>query len=423
MKSLKILTISIIFSLCLVGIVTIFITNKGKRNWILLGGNEGGKYDEVASALGSSLSRIDGHKIDVKTSSGSRENLTALADGRADLALLQNDISSQEVVNSVTILYEEALHVIVRKNINSIKQLEGAVISIGNKEGGSEGIAVAMLKQMGLNESHVQWNRDELESSLLSLQNGKVDCVCVVSGVGNSTISRFIADGNLTLLPMGPNPFETLRLSYPFIQSATIPAGAYTTGPGEGLPVKSIPTIGTKVVLACNPDLAVNDIFEITRLIHTRVAELTKAHPLFVQLSTPDSSLLHHPIHAGAKLHYEREKPSFIQEWAESIALVLSLIAVAWGAAKAIGKIYLQRLKDSLDKFFAKVDQITGELIEGVDATRAKEIAKELHGIRRETTQKLIAEELAADDSFVIFQRQLHTAQQMVNETLRKSNN
>ena len=103
--------------------------------------------------------------------------------------------------------------------------------------------------------------------------------------------------------------------------------------------------------------------------------------------------------------------------------MVLSLIAVAWGAAKAIGKIYLQRLKDSLDKFFAKVDQITGELIEGVDATRAKEIAKELHGIRRETTQKLIAEELAADDSFVIFQRQLHTAQQMVNETLRKSNN
>ena len=178
MKSFKILTISIIFSLCVVGIVATFITNKGKRSWILLGGNEGGKYDEVANALGSSLSRIDGHKIEVRTSSGSRENLTALAQGKADLALLQNDISSQEVVNSVTILYEEALHVIVRKNINSIKQLEGAVISIGNKEGGSEGIAVAMLQQLGLSEKNAHWNRDDLESSLMSLQNGKVDCVC-----------------------------------------------------------------------------------------------------------------------------------------------------------------------------------------------------------------------------------------------------
>ncbi|MFL2938995.1 MAG: hypothetical protein ACJZ7A_07865 [Opitutales bacterium] len=37
------------------------------------------------------------------------------------------------------------------------------------------------------------------------------------------------------------------------------------------------------------------------------------------------------------------------------------------------------------------------------------------------TTQKLIAEELGADDSFVIFQRQLHTAQQLVNESLRKA--
>ena len=174
MKSFKILTISIIFSLCVVGIVATFITNKGKRSWILLGGNEGGKYDEVASALGSSLSRIDGHKIEVKPSSGSRENLTALAHGRADLALLQNDISSQEVVNSVTILYEEALHVIVRKNINSIKQLQGAVISIGNKEGGSEGIAVAMLKQMGLNESHVQWNPNDLEASVSSKRKSRL---------------------------------------------------------------------------------------------------------------------------------------------------------------------------------------------------------------------------------------------------------
>ena len=86
-----------------------------------------------------------------------------------------------------------------------------------------------------------------------------------------------------------------------------------------------------------------------------------------------------------------------------------------------MGNIYLKKLRDSLDKFFTKVDRITSELIEGVDLIRAREIAKELHEIRRETTQKLIADELAADDSFVIFQRQLHTAQQLVNESLRKS--
>ena len=78
------------------------------------------------------------------------------------------------------------------------------------------------------------------------------------------------------------------------------------------------------------------------------------------------------------------------------------------------------RMKESLDEFFQKVEAITSELVAGTKPERSREIAGELHEIRRETTKKLIADELAADDSFVIFQRQLHTAQQMVNEALRK---
>ena len=61
------------------------------------------------------------------------------------------------------------------------------------------------------------------------------------------------------------------------------------------------------------------------------------------------------------------------------------------------------------------LEAITSELVEGTTTKRMNEIARELHEIRRETTRKLIAEELSADESFVIFQRQLHTAQQMVN--------
>ena len=385
-----------------------------------MSGNEGGKYHEVAKAL-SKLLFQKGLNIEVKTSSGSRENLTALTNRISDLALLQNDISNSETLRSLTILYEEALHLIVKKELTSVEQLDGSTVSIGNKGGGTEGIAVAMLKQLGIEEENIQWNREDLNSSLKSLQQGSVDCVCIVTGVGNATISKFLGDGNLTLLPIGSNPFEALKLSYPFIHPVTIPSGVYPTGPGRGLPFRAIKTVGTKVVLACNSELEAQDGYEITRLIDCSKAEFTKAHPLFGQMSSPKSILLQHPIHEGAQLHYDREKPSFIQEWADTIALIFSLIAVAWGAAKAVGRIYLQKLKDNLDKFFAKVDRITSELIEGVEPKRAKEIAKELHMIRRETTKKLIAEELAADDSFVIFQRQLHTAQQMVNETLRKS--
>jgi len=120
-----------------------------------MSGNEGGKYHEVAKAL-SKLLFQKGLNIEVKTSSGSRENLTALTNGISDLALLQNDISNSETLCSLTILYEEALHLIVRKELTSVEQLAGSTVSIGNKGGGTEGIAVAMLKQLGIEEENIR---------------------------------------------------------------------------------------------------------------------------------------------------------------------------------------------------------------------------------------------------------------------------
>lgn len=417
----KIITCSIIFSIFVIGIIIYFASNRPKSEWIIMAGDRNGKYHEVSKALSEILREQEGLKIKIRTSSGSVENLDELLNGDADLALLQNDISSTETVHSIITLYEEALHIIVKSDINSTRQLKGKRIAMGKDGGGTESLALATLKLFGINKNDFRLKRESLETSLEQLEKGDVDCVFVVTGVGNAIISKYLKRGKLKFLSLGPNPFENLKLSYPFIQSAVIPSEAYYTKSGIRLPSKTIPTIGTKVVLACDPKLSIEHAYEITRLIQTKKADLTKGHPLFAQISNPTENLLQHPIHEGARLYYERERPNFFQEWADTIALIFSIIAVAWGAAKAMSKVYLQRLKESLDKFFDKVDKITSELISGVELDRAKEIAKELHEIRRETTRKLIAEELAADDSFVIFQRQLHTAQQLVNETLRNS--
>ena len=251
---------------------------------------------------------------------------------------------------------------------------------MGKEGGGTESLALATLKQFGMNEKDFHLKRESLEISLNHLEQGSVDCVFVVTGIGNAIISKYLKRGKLKLLSLGSNPFENLKLSYPFIQSAIIPSEAYYTKTGIRLPPKTIPTIGTKVVLACDPKLSIDHAYEITRLIQTK-ADLTKAHPLFAQISNPTDYLLQHSIHEGASLYYERERPNFFQEWADTIALIFSIIAVAWGAAKTMSKIYLQRLKESLDNFFAKVDKITSELINGVELSRAKEIAKELHEI------------------------------------------
>ena len=255
MKRNKIIVVSIIFSTLIIGLVFFLTSNKFKQKWIIMSGIEGGKYNEVARALGNVLSQKGGIDIEIKTSSGSRENLTALEQGKADLALLQNDISSAESVHSITILYEEALHLIVRNDFNSTEQLKGSVIAIGNRGGGTEGIALATLNHMGINENNITLRRESLETSLMHLESGEVECVCIVTGVGNATISKFLARGKLTLLPIGSNPHDNLKLSYPFIQPAIIPSEAYLGKLGKKIPSQTIPTIGTRVVLACSPEL------------------------------------------------------------------------------------------------------------------------------------------------------------------------
>ena len=148
---------------------------------------------------------------------------------------------------------------------------------------------------------------------------------------------------------------------------------------------------------------------------------MTRKHPLLARLAPPnDSTDLQFPLHEGARQYYERDEPGFVQHWSEPIALLFSVLALAWGVGVALREFILNQRKDTLDVYFERIDELTTELVKGLTAERATEIVKDLHAIRRETTRKLVAEELAANESFVIFQRQLHTAQQLVNESLRK---
>ena len=422
MKLVRIASLASILSLLIVACIYFLTTTAPKKNWVVSGGETGGRYDDVAQALAENLRKREGWTVRVEQSSGSKQNLDRLTSGSSDLCLVQNDVEGNEKVRLVATLYEETLHLIVRKETTSVAQLSKGILSIGPAGGGTEGLALATLRQVGLREDVVTLRRESLESGLTALREGQADGVCIVTGIGNATIGEFLADGQFALLDLGKDLFESIKYSYPFVQPSTIPAGAYPAKPGEGLPAESLSTIGTKVLLACRDDLAEQDIFELTRFLHENQAALVRSQPLLVQMGYPqDSHHLQFPIHEGARLHYDRDEPNFIQKWAETIALVLSILAVAWGVGTTIRQIYLMRLKESLDEFFAKVEAITSELVEGASSERTVEIAKQLHEIRRETTKKLIAEELSANESFVIFQRQLHTAQQMVNEALRKS--
>lgn len=392
-----------------------------KKNWKITGGEAGGNYAAGAQALATTLAKANGWKATVSPGSGSAENLKRLATGEADLGFVQNDTPGSDDARAVATLYEEVLHVLVREGEVSTPSLAEKVISIGLEGGGTENLAKAAFTQLGIPIDEERVRRESLREGIDSLREGQTDAVCVVTGMGNRVVAEALKAGGLRLLPLSN---AASAHAYPFARSSVIPAGAYPVAPGRGLPEEDLPTVATDVVLVCRADLAASDVFELTRTVHESRASLALAHPLLARISRPEPGThLQFPLHEGARQHYERDDPGFLQNWAEPMALLLSVLAVTWGVGVGLKEFFLQRRKDSLDVYFEQVSALTGELVKGTNQARIEAISDELHAIRAETIRKLVTEELAANESFVIFQRQLHTAQQLTSESSRALRN
>ncbi len=421
MTNFRISLVAGIVAVTIVSIVYFLAFEEEKKMWTIGGGEKGGNYDAVARALADYLQKAEGWEVKARESSGSGENLQLLREGKVDLCLVQNDFPGDEKARALASLYDESLHVIVREGNTSLSNFPGGTISVGQAGGGTEALARAMLAQLGVSQESVKWRHESLQAGLDGLRSGKSSAVCVVTGIGNAVVAEALSKGDLSLLPLGEVPGASLAYDYPFVETTTIPPKVYATAPGKGLPARSLPTVGTRVVLACQVELNDADALALTRTVIEGRAALTRKHPLLARLAPPnDSTDLQFPLHEGARQYYERDEPGFVQHWSEPIALLFSVLAVAWGIGVALRGFILNQRKDTLDVYFERVDELTTELVKGLTADRATEIAMDLHAIRRETTRKLVAEELAANESFVIFQRELHTAQQMVNESLRK---
>ena len=419
MTSSRIYLLAASVGIAVVALLYFLMFGDQKKNWIVAGGEPGGNYAAGARALGSVLKKSKDWDAKVLESSGSASNIDLLATGKADLGFVQNDTPGSDDIRAVAVLYEETLHVLVRENNASVQDLAGKFISIGQVGSGTEGLAKAAFAQFGIPINMELARRESLRQGIASLRKGTVDATCVVTGLGNPVVAEALSAGGIRLLSL---PAAASAHAYPFARTAVIPAGTYPVTPGFGLPKTDLPTIATDVVLACRAGLATDDVLELTKAVHEGRASLAMAHPLLARISRPEEKAhLQFPVHEGARQHYERDDPGFLQNWAEPMALLLSVLAIAWGVGGALKEFLLQRRKDSLDVYFEQVSELTGELVKGVNPERVEAISDELHAIRAETIRKLVKEELAANESFVIFQRQLHTAQQMVNETLRKT--
>jgi TRAP transporter TAXI family solute receptor len=339
-------------------------------------GDKTGESYIISEAIKKVVERRTNIKIKVEETRGTTQNLEMLSAKKADLATAQVDVVDEEASSfnykskanprMVALLYQDTFQLVVKDpQINQFVQLKGKTIALAGS-GGQYKSFLAVARHFGLSKQDFKITGLDSsgnpvpgyndQSADQDFRENKADAVFRVRAVGNKSIANLVNNyqGRLVSIPQG----EAMKIKHPAFEVAIIPQGAYR----GNLPVpnSNLPTVAVSRLLLAGNQVDAKVIREFIETIYENRQEIANEIPLdYAEVKSLISSI-NRPrentganvfLHPGALAFYERDKPSFIQENADYIALLLTvfLLTVEWIRQL---KIWIERSKkDEADEY------------------------------------------------------------------------
>jgi hypothetical protein len=342
----------------------------------LAAGDPEGESYIISEAIEKVVERNSSIKIEVISTGGTAESLKKLQEGTAQLATAQADVASEEISGTkaqssrtVAILYKDLFQLVVRDpNIKQFSDLRGKRVALPIK-GGQYKSFDKVAQHYGL----LKEDKKTLDIKVTGLSNNEnyddkqaeedfksrtVDALFRVRALGNQGISMLVKDYDGRLVSI--EQAKAMKIQHPAFESAEIPQGAYKGN--FAVPDKDLPTVAVSRILVVRDTVDASVIQEITRIIFEHRQEIANAiskehpevKPLIASIDRPsNTSGSIPPIHPGAVAFYERDKPSFVQEHADYLALILTVIVVVVSWIRQL-KIWIESSrKNEADEYIA----------------------------------------------------------------------
>jgi len=343
---------------------------------------------EMGTAIAHVISRTyPGIKIEVVSTGGSSENMNLLTSGDLDLALVQAEVISRENVSLLAVLYHDLFQLLVRDDsgIQTLKDLEGKRIALPPVTSGQYRAFWFLANHYGLAPERIVAIPMNTYMADEALVQGQIDAIFRVRGPRNSSIRVLFGRTNLRFIPIDQG--AALHLRQPAYSPAFIPKGSYRGDPAT--PAEKLPTVAVDRMLVARDDVPEDVARAITSVLFEKRRDLALRTPLAALIRQPDlrqGTML--PVHEGALSYFDREKPSFLEEKAEFLALVLSLIVVVTSLAFAFARRFYERQK-------GRIEDYSVELLELEKSSKAAKSIPDLDVYKLRLTE-ILAE--AVDD-------------------------
>ncbi|MDZ7817681.1 MAG: TAXI family TRAP transporter solute-binding subunit [Aliarcobacter sp.] len=256
-------------------------------------------------------------RCSVESTGGSVYNVNTIKNGELDFGIVQSDIVYQASkgegafkdaaipkLKSVMAIYPELLTLVTRKdaNINTIMDVKGKRINLGNPGSGNEATALTLFDASGIKKEDLAF-AGALKASEMpdALRDNKIDGYFYMVGHPTANIKDASTSVDVKITPIEGDNVDSLIKKYPYFAKANVPGGLY-----KGNDSEAIPTFGVKAVLVTSDDVSVNAVYTVVKAILENFDEFKKLHPAYSDI-TKESLLdgLSAPLHEGAKKYFQ----------------------------------------------------------------------------------------------------------------------
>ena len=263
---------------------------------------------------------------------GAKASAQALAEGKADLAIIRGDLdvpkNAQAVATlrkNVTVLWVPPATKVKGKKaapkITKIVQLAGRRIGVVGRTEANVNLLKVILQQYGVDPTKVEIVQFPANEAAEAIRNQKADAYLAAGPVNSKITADAIAastrDGGVPTF-LAIDSAAAIAQNYPVYEVSEIPAGAFGGSPAR--PEEEIKTISFSHHIVARRGLAESTVAAFTRQLFGARQILKTDFPLAAQIETPDTdkdAVL--PVHPGAAAYVDGEEKTFFERYSDFI--------------------------------------------------------------------------------------------------------
>jgi TRAP transporter TAXI family solute receptor len=346
---------------------------------------------KVVQALTQAFSHAHGQvRLHPMQTDGAAASAQALAEGKADLAIIRGDLEVPKNAQAVATLRKNVAVLWVPpaakgkgkkagSKITKIAQLAGHRIGVVGRTPANVNLLTVILQQYGVDPNKVDIVQFPAGEAADAIRNQKADAYLAAGPVNSKITADAIAastrdGGTPTFLAI--DSAEAIAQNHPMYESAEIPAGAFGGSPGR--PDEEVKTISFAHHIVARKGLSEATVAAFTRQLFAIRQAVMAEFPLAAKIETPDTdkdAVI--PVHPGAAAYVDGEEKTFLDRYSDFIWWGLMGLS-AMGSAGAWFAGYLKKEERSNNS------SLRERLLDMLGAARRSDSTEELDQMQTE---------------------------------------